>query len=182
MVATQRMFVGVVPPREVVEDLSEFLQPRAGMPWIAPEQWHVTLAFCPAAPVHREDELIEALGRVALRHKAFDTSLGGAGTFPDVLSAVVLWLGIDGPLSPLASSVRGACNSVGATPDGKAFVPHLTLARLRRPMDARKWIQVLDTYRSPQWRVDRIELIASHLREGPKGRPRYETIAELPLG
>lgn len=67
-------------------------------------------------------------------------------------------------------------------PDGQRFVGHLTLARLHRSTDARKWLQVLDTFRSAPWWVDDIELIESHLREGPAGRPRYETVASLSLG
>ncbi|MEI2827955.1 MAG: 2'-5' RNA ligase family protein [Dermatophilaceae bacterium] len=70
----------------------------------------------------------------------------------------------------------------GAPPDGKRFVPHLTLARLKRPIEATKWLRVLDTYRSPRWHLDEIDLVASYLGEGPGRRPRYETAATIPLG
>ncbi|HIZ98858.1 MAG TPA: hypothetical protein H9805_09825 [Candidatus Janibacter merdipullorum] len=36
--------------------------------------------------------------------------------------------------------------------------------------------------RSPVWRVEEVEVIASHLGEGAKGRPRHEVLARLPLG
>jgi 2'-5' RNA ligase len=176
------MFVAVVPPQEIKEELAQFLQPRHAMPWIDPEQWHLTLAFLPAVQPHRVDDLVEALGRTAAKHHAFELSLAGAGAFPDPLGAKVLWMAPAADLDALAAGVRGTCNNAGATPDGQRFVGHLTVARLRRATDARKWLQVLDTFRSSPWWVDEIELLESHLHEGPSGRPRYEAVASLPLG
>ena len=60
-------------------------------------------------------------------------------------------------------------------------MPHLTLARLKRSIEATRWLRVLDTFISPSWRVREIELIASHLGEGPRRRPRHERVARLPL-
>lgn len=181
-VNTHRMFVAVVPPDEIKEQIADFLAPRQGMPWIDPEQWHVTLAFLPAVPEHRIDDLVDALRRTSERHAPIDLSLAGAGAFPDALGAKVLWLAPTADLTRLATGVRHACNSAGATPDGQRFVGHLTLARLKRATDARKWLQVLDTFRSAPWAVEEIELIESHLREGPARRPRHESVASVPLG
>ncbi len=183
------MFVAVVPPDEVVEELAEFLAPREGMPWIHPSQWHLTLAFMASVPAAREDELVERLGEAAARVAPFDVRLDGAGCFPDPSRASVLWLGVDEAaaqsLTRLATGARAAANVSGATPDGKAFVPHLSLARLKRPVSATKWLRVLDTFSSSasssSWRVTEIELIASYLGEGPRRRPRHETVARVPL-
>lgn len=182
----QRMFVAVVPPADVVEDLSDFLEPREGMPWVDPAQWHLTLAFMASVGEPREDELVERLGVAAARVPPFDLALGGAGCFPDPTRASVLWLGVGetarSPLTRLATGARAAAAVSGAPADGRAFVPHLTLARLRRPIEATRWLRILETYRSPTWRVAEVELIASHLGEGPKGRPRHEVRARRPLG
>lgn len=179
------MFVSVALPEEVREDLAEFLAPREGMPWIHPGQWHLTLAFMDSVPVAREDELVERLATTAARVAPFDLVLAGGGSFPDPSRASVLWLGVGEaarePLGRLAAGARAAANVSGATPDGKAFVPHLTLARLRRSVEATRWLRVLDTYRSAAWPVREVELVASHLREGPRG-PRHEVVARLPLG
>ena len=181
----QRMFVAVVPPQGVVEDLSDFLAPREGMPWVDPAQWHLTLAFMASVPEAREDELVERLGGAAARVAPFDLALRGAGNFPDAARAKVLWLGVEESahhsLERLAKGARAAATVSGASPDGRAFVPHLTLARLRRPIEVTRWLRVLETYRSPVWRVEEVEVIASHLGEGAKGRPRHELLARLPL-
>ena len=66
--------------------------------------------------------------------------------------------------------------------DGQRFRPHLTIARLRRAGDTTNWVRVLETYTGPEWPVLEAAVIAFHLGEGPGGRPRYETLAEIPLG
>ena len=191
----QRMFVAITPPDDVREHLADFLAPRAGMPWIDTAQWHLTLAFLASVPEHRTDDLVETLTRSAARRLPCRLALAGAGAFPSVERATVLWLGLDvdgipasAPGAPetevhrLAVNARAAGTAIGAPPDGKRFVPHLSLARLTRPIEATKWLRVLDTYRSPAWRLDAIDLVASYLGEGPHRRPRYETVATIPLG
>ena len=204
------MFVAVSPPDSVREDLAEFLEPREGMPWISSHLWHITLAFCESVPEHRIDDFEEGLTAAAKRYEPFDLTLAGAGVFPAVERAKVFWAGIEesgteeymasrnedeeiSQLSPtpgesepvlhrLARNARAAANNAGGAPDGKPFHPHVTLARLKRPIEGTKWLRVLDTYRGKPWRVDEIELVASHLGEGPNRTPRYETVARIPLG
>lgn len=188
----QRMFVAVVPPAEVVEDLSEFLEPRrdCGMPWIDPAQWHVTLAFMAGVPDRALDPLVENLAAAAARRRPFTVALQGAGAFPDPVRAKVLWLGLrqaptgtrSDELDRLAVNARAAVTSSGAAVDGKLFRGHLSLARLKRPVEATRWLRVLDTYAGRSWQVNEFELVASHLAEGPRGRPRHETVARFPLG
>ncbi len=197
----QRMFVAVVPPDPVREHLAEFLDSRPGLRWSPPEQWHVTLAFLASVPDHVTDPLLERLARAASRFRPFQARIVGAGAFPHPARAAVLWLGLtrsatpvagadprhterdlDQPLQRLAVASRNAANAAGATPDGRAFRAHVTLARLRPPADATKWLRVLDTYVGPDWLVERIALVASFLGQGPGGHPRYETVAELALG
>ena len=75
-----RLFVALVPPDEVVEDLAEFLAPRqeapeaAGMRWTAPDQWHVTLAFMGDVADRHLDDLVERLGRASARRPAARSS------------------------------------------------------------------------------------------------------------
>lgn len=181
----RRMFVAVVPPDHVVEELADFLEPREGMPWIATEQWHLTLAFMGSVPEHRVEDLADRLAERLGRREAFEARLGGAGCFPSPERASVLWLGVDPAagewLGALATNARNVAASLGAAPDGRAFVPHLTLARLRRPVEATRWLRVLDAFTSSAWPVEEVVLVESHLREGAHRRPRHETVARLPL-
>lgn len=180
----QRMFVAVVPPPAVRDDLAEFLEPRHEHPWIDPQQWHITLAFMESVPEARLDELVDALTDAARKRHPMHLRLAGAGAFPEPARAKVLWMGVDGDVRELhraARNVRAAAAHHGATPDGKEFRAHLSVSRLRKVAHEAKWVDVLSTYHGPAWTADSLELIASYLHEGPRGRPRYETVASLPL-
>ncbi|GAA5155513.1 RNA 2',3'-cyclic phosphodiesterase [Nocardioides marinquilinus] len=186
-----RTFAALLPPDDVADDLDAFLDPRrahAPFRWTAPEQVHLTLAFMPAVPDRALDELVDALARTAARRPAFEARIAGGGAFPDPASARVLFAGLEtddagrDTLDRLARGARDAAAHAGVEVDGQRFRPHLTVARLGRPAEVSNWVRLLDAYRGPVWRVDRLALVASHLGEGPRRRPRYKVVAELPLG
>ena len=135
----------------------------------------------------RLDELVERLGRAAARRTAFETRVAGGGAFPNAGRARVLWAGLDlteegrTELSRMATGARAAANRSGIPVDGQRFRPHVTLARLGRPEEVSSWVRLLDAYAGPSWTADRISLVASHLGEGPRGRPRYEVVEEFVL-
>lgn len=188
-----RMFVAVVPPDEVLEDLAAFLEPRqdvdSGLRWAASEQWHLTLAFLPDVADRHLDELEERLTRAAARRGPLPMRIAGAGAFPDPARARVLYAAVEaadvstrGELTRLAVGARAAATKSGAVVDGARFHPHVTLARLARPAEVTRWLRVLDSYRGPPWTAAEIVLIESHLGEGPHRRPRHETRATYRLG
>lgn len=192
-----RLFAALVPPPEVVEDLAEFLRPRQeaspqdGHPsprWTLPEQWHVTLAFMAAVPDRVLDDLEDRLTRACAKRSPISLSVAGGGAFPHVLHAKVLWAGLDlgepdrEELRRLSVGCRAAAAKSGAEVDGARLHPHLTLARLNRPADVHRWVQVVDTYVSRPWVAHEVTLIESRLGQGHRGRPRYEVAGTYPLG
>ncbi|GAB3990749.1 RNA 2',3'-cyclic phosphodiesterase [Nocardioides marmoraquaticus] len=186
-----RMFVALLPPDDVLEDLEELVAPRRearveGRPlrWTPAEQWHVTLAFMASVPDRALDELLDRLGAAAERTQPFDVWLTGGGAFPDVASGRVLWTGVEpaAELEALSVRARNAAVASGVEVDGQRFRPHLTLARTNRPTELTRWVRVLEPYRSPVWPAGRLALVASYLGEGRRGGPRYEVVAEAKLG
>jgi len=185
------MFSAVVLPDDVVEELEEFLAPRreaAPFRWTVPEQWHLTLAFMEQVPERSLDDLLDRLTRAGRRRTPFTVSLGGGGAFPGVARAKVLYAAVQAApdaleeLHRLATGARAAATKAGAPVDGASFRPHLTLARMNRPVEATRWLRVLDTYRSRPFTVEELVLVQSHLGEGPRNRPRYETVETFPVG
>lgn len=185
-----RMFVAVQPPERAIEHLDEFLDVRrdaADFRWATTEQMHVTLAFLAAVPERRVDDLVERLARAAGRRTAFETRITGGGAFPGPADARVLWAGLEldehgrRELGRLATGARAAAGKAGIEVDGGRFRPHVTVARLRRPAEVSRWVRLLDGYAGPTWRVDHVELVESFLGQGPRGRPRYETVDTFPL-
>ncbi|MGY2876816.1 RNA 2',3'-cyclic 3'-phosphodiesterase [Marmoricola sp. URHA0025 HA25] len=184
-----RMFVAAVPPLDVLEDLEEFLSVRreaAAFRWTVPEQWHLTLAFLAEVPDRTHDDLVERLSRAARKRHPMRATIGGGGAFPHVGRAKVLWAGVslDDPeeLRRLATGCRAAAARAGIEVAGERFKPHLTLARMGHPVEATPWVRLLDGYRGPAYDLDEISLIASHLGEGPRKRPRYEVLETFRLG
>lgn len=185
-----RMFVAVVPPVEVLEDLGEFLTPRQvaepDFRWTAREQWHLTLAFMANVEDRHLDDLVARLERAAARRTSFDLRIAGGGAFPNPARAKVLFAGVDAgtsheELTRLATGARAGASKSGAVTGGGRFHPHLTLARLKRPAEVSRWVRVFESYRGPTWTAGEITLVQSHLGEGPRRRPRYEVAGTFPL-
>ena len=205
---TARLFVAITLPLAVAEDLADFLEPRreADSPvrWVAEDRWHVTLAFMPRVPDRAYDDLVESLSAAAARRAPLRLSLAAAGAFPSADRAKVLYAGVRSgtdqaatdqaateqesaeqelaELARLSRGMRSAANTAGVEVDGTAFRPHVTLARLIKPMDATRWLRVLDTYSGPSWSVTEVELIQSELGAGPRGAARYHTLETFALG
>ncbi len=186
-----RMFVALTPPDPAVDHLDEFLAVRreaAGFRWSLPEQLHVTLAFLAEVPDRRLDDLVERLGRAAARRRPVPTRITGGGAFPNAARARVLWAGLDvddagrTELSRMATGARAAASRAGIDVDGQRFRAHLTVARLGRPAEVSRWVRLLDGYAGPDWVADRLDLVASYLGQGPRGRPRYEVVESFPVG
>ena len=183
-----RMFVAVIPPDHVVEDLEEFLAPRreaAPFRWTVPEQLHLTLAFSGNVPDRSYDDLLVRLERAARKRTPMQARIAGGGAFPDVGRARVLFAGVETDreeLSRAATGARAALAKSGAEVDGQRFRAHLTLARMGRPVEATKWVRLLDGYAGPRWMIEEVALVASYLGEGPRKRPRHEVVETFSLG
>jgi 2'-5' RNA ligase len=184
-----RAFVALVPPAGVVQHLEDFLSVRhaaAPFRWSDVDQWHVTLAFSAALPERSLDELDDLLSAAVARHDAFGMRVSGGGAFPHPDGARVLWAALepdDGAgMDRLSAACRAALSRAGGRVDGQRFRPHVTLARLARPANVTSWVRLLDAYEGPRWEVGEVALVASHLGEGPRRRPRHEVVATYGLG
>lgn len=183
-----RLFVAIVPPEEVVEHLDAFLDPRraaADFRWTRPEHFHVTLAFMPAVDDFRVEEYVDRLVASLDGLPRRELRLAGAVTFPDPSRARVLALGVaggDDVLPRAAERTRNAAVACGIEVDGQRFTPHLTLARTGgRAVEMTSWVRLLESYDGPSWTLSSVDVIASHLGEGPRRTPRYETLATVEL-
>ena len=187
--AVTRMFVAAYPSQAAREHLEAFLEARrdvGAFRWAVPEQWHLTFAFFADVPDRSLDALVDGLERATAKRSAIELAIACGGAVPHVGRAKVLWTGlaaVDGgaELERLAKGCRTAGARAGAPAPGKRFHPHLTLARINPPIEATKWVRLLDAYRGPQWRLDEVALVASYLGEGPRKRPRHEVVERFEL-
>jgi RNA 2',3'-cyclic 3'-phosphodiesterase len=181
-----RMFVAVRPPEQVLDDLTGYVEPRrdvdSPLRWSRPEQWHITLAFLPSVADRQLDGLTERLAEATAGRSTFQLALAGAGAFPNPARAKLLWAGVGGDLEPLgrlAGALRSAAGRSGTHVEGGEFRPHLTLARIGRPLDVTRWLRVFALYASAGWQVEEVVLYHSQLGNGPA---RYTAVERFPLG
>ena len=103
--------------------------------WVAPDNLHITVWFfgevadAPAARL--ADHLAAPLGL-----PPFDLDVRGCGAFPRSGAPRVLWIGtvegITGMIEAHAALVERLA-PLGYTPEGRAYSPHLTIARVKDP-------------------------------------------------
>ncbi|WP_226344848.1 2'-5' RNA ligase family protein [Agilicoccus flavus] len=84
-------------------------------------------------------------------------------------------------LVTLATRVRHALAGHGIAVAGGDLTPHVTLGRWRAPVEATRWLRILDTYAGPSWSAPEVALVASHLGAGRGGHPRHDTLATYAL-
>jgi 2'-5' RNA ligase len=107
--------------------------------WERAEKMHLTLKFLGEIPASRIEDLARAVQRAADQTKTFELVVEGVGAFPPRGAARVLWLGVRdeaGELARLQERIEDECAAENFPREQRAFRPHLTLARLRRPNEA----------------------------------------------
>ncbi|WP_370291204.1 RNA 2',3'-cyclic phosphodiesterase [Nocardioides sp.] len=182
-----RLFVALIPSEDAVEHLDAFLEPRrsaAEFRWTRPEHFHITLAFMADAAPARVDDLVDRLAESLDDIAPADAVLAGAVVFPNAAEGRILATDVEGevPLERLATRTRNTAVASGIEVDGARFRPHLTVARTGgRAVELTSWVRLFETYRGPAWSADGVEVVASHLCEGPRRTPRYETLARIEL-
>ncbi|WP_051468332.1 RNA 2',3'-cyclic phosphodiesterase [Actinomadura oligospora] len=185
-----RLFVALLPPQEVLDELEAFVEPLRGivpeLRWTRSELLHVTLAFFGDVDDRTLEKLLPRLERAAARHDRLSLSLAGGGAFPDGgAHARVLWTGLYGDrrdLAALASSTAAAGRRAGTPPDRHStFRPHLTLARSRHPVDVRPLLEPMSSFAGQPWTAEAVHLVQSRLPAKGRTQVEYESLESWPL-
>ena len=131
-VTMMRLFVAVRPPPAVRDALTAAMGGVAGARWQDDDQLHLTLRFIGDVDRHTAADLVTALS--ALRHPPIAARLGTLGSFAARGRPNAVWVGVE-PVTALTTlhyKVDQAVVRAGIAADPRAFVPHITLARLGR--------------------------------------------------
>jgi 2'-5' RNA ligase len=143
-----------------------------------PEGLHVTLAFLGRSDPAQAPALLSLAARVAGPSRGFMLRTADTGGFPQPGRTRILWLGLapQPSLGALAERLRAALKAGSVAFDEKPFLPHLTLARFREPVDlGRAGFPELDPI---AFRADAISLFQSVPE--PQGN-RYQLLGSVPL-
>ena len=125
-----RLFTGLELPAHIGQSLSTLRGGLPGARWIDPENYHVTLRFIGDVDETVAHEVASLLGRV--RRPSFELHVEDLKSFGGRKPrALVATLGPEQALMELQAEHERLMQRVGLEPDGRKFVPHVTLARLR---------------------------------------------------
>jgi RNA 2',3'-cyclic 3'-phosphodiesterase len=181
-----RLFLALTVP-EVVRGalgtaVEEARERWPGLRWVAPERYHLTVAFLGTVPDRTVAEVSRAMAAVAAGHAPLRLRLAGAGRF----GPRVLWASIDetpaGAVGRLGAASQQALVRAGLPVQEREVRAHLTLARAGRTRVSDPVVTTVDdrlrALPATGWEVDRLELWRSLLGGGPA---RYEVVDEAPL-
>ena len=107
---------------------------KSSLKIVPPDNYHLTLKFFGSLEPEFCKDIINAFRLVGPLRK-IEYSIKGLGVFPDSGEPSVLWAGLECDKQPLADVlqlVESFASSFGFPPEKRGFVPHLTLARVKK--------------------------------------------------
>jgi RNA 2',3'-cyclic 3'-phosphodiesterase len=181
-----RAFVAIDVPDRVIESLVAFQAELSGtgadLKLVERQNLHFTVKFLGEITDVQGAEVQSRLGSLTLPKAKVE--VGGAGAFPGPRKPRVVWAGVargdEETVAPIARGVIGALRGIGE-PDDKPFVAHITLGRVRSPLNTHELTELLlkNTERSfGGAELSELKLKSSTLT--PAG-PVYTDIGVFPL-
>lgn len=176
---THRLFVAIRPPRDIRAQLLGLMDGVHHARWQSDEHLHLTLRFIGEVDRQMAEDIAAALGTV--HDRSFSVALDGIGQFDRRGRIDTLWAGVrpHEALARLHRKVDQALIRIGLPPEGRAYLPHITLARFGSrvgPLDS--FVAAHGGLASAPWPVSDFRLYQSHLGHVSA---EYECMARYPL-
>ncbi|MBI4275201.1 MAG: RNA 2',3'-cyclic phosphodiesterase [Rhizobiales bacterium] len=174
-----RLFTGLEIPSVIGQNLALLRGGLPGARWIDPENYHLTLRFIGDVDAMIAREIASMLEQV--KRKALELRLDGLSSFGGRKPrAVVAAISQTQPLLDLQAEHERLMQRVGLEPEGRRYIPHVTLARLRSSSSRQvaDYLSERGLFRSAPFSVGRFVLFSS--RDSVGGGP-YVVEAAYPL-
>lgn len=174
---SNRIFLGIPVSAEVIAQV-HFWRSRweeLAVPWIPDHHLHITLL--PPWEEVRLESVVTLLHDVLQGVPQFSLEYDSVHVAPKTGPKRYIWLAAKH--SPALDRIKGAAEqSLGQVPERRAFLPHVTLSRLKPEHAAR--VEAHTVYHPVQWGqlVDHLVLYESRLL--PEGA-QYRVLADFPL-
>lgn len=154
--------------------------------WVAPSKLHWTLKFLGEVTDEELARVCRCVTRVAQSHDPFHLQVAGTGAFPNSGRPRTIWLGTSQgsqPMVALHDALDAELHKLGFRREGRQFVPHLTLGRVRGRTGADSGLRQLlhqhAEFDAGGMDVAELVVMASYLeRQGPT----YQPMGRAPLG
>ncbi len=182
-----RSFIAIDIPEEVKETLGKLIsQIKPSLPkigWTKAQNIHLTIKFLGNIQSSQIPAVKMAMEEICMI-PSFSLKGHGLGIFPNIKRPRVIWVGLQGELSPLKRiqfSIEKTLEKDGFKRETRGFHPHLTLGRIKSAVSQVKLLELLQEYKNfstPAFEVKELILYKSELR--PEGA-RYTPLERVPL-
>lgn len=153
--------------------------------WVNPDSLHLTLAFLGEIDDAQLMAASESAAATARANAPFTLRLDGLGTFGSAQAPRVVWVGLAGDktrLMQVQATVADELAARGFPREQRPFAPHLTLARIKRPLSDAALTTLARVQREPlpkmTWQADAISVMKSELL---RPSARYTALSHWPL-
>jgi RNA 2',3'-cyclic 3'-phosphodiesterase len=174
-----RLFIALRPPALIRAQLIAVMGDVAGARWQGDDHLHLTLRYVGEVDGNVAEDIAMALKSV--RQEPVAVALNGVGIFDRKGRIDTLWAGVTPHerLDVLHKKIDQALVRIGLPPEGRAYLPHITLARFGKQGGAPdNFLANHAALHSDAFDMNWFALFESHLgRDGA----RYETIERYPL-
>lgn len=144
-VKTIRAFIAIPLPDSASHLLKnlQFQLKTAGIKasWPKPDRFHLTLKFLGETPCHNIKQIQAVMDRFSGQYPEIVLTAGSIGVFPKITKARVIWADIRGQthrLEKLFYKLDKELYVLGIPGHTRPFKPHITLARIKRPVSSQK--------------------------------------------
>ncbi|MDR1879288.1 MAG: RNA 2',3'-cyclic phosphodiesterase [Bacteroidales bacterium] len=151
--------------------------------WIKPDLMHITLKFLGDTDPDKISSVLERMEYVGRKTTPFQLDISGIGVFGSRYQPRVLWFGIVGntAVQQLHFLIQKQMKQLDFKPDFGNFVPHLTIARIHKIEDKRRFRENIESMKTSfvqQITVNKMILYESILK---KYTPIYQKMGEVYL-
>ena len=173
-----RLFVGIQPPPETFQQLLPVMHGVPGARWQQESQLHITLRFIGEVDGAVANDIASALEQLSFH--PFAIALRGVGMFDARGHPDALWASVEPrePLAHLHRKIDRMCVRCGLAPDHRAYLPHMTLARMNRSAGpVEPFLGAHADLALPPFTVSTVTLYESHLSHSGA---IYRQVAQYP--
>ncbi len=114
--------------------------------WIRDDHYHLTLKFLGKVAESRIGQISEVISKVVAKNEKHSFSIGQIGIFGSQYNPRVLWIGVDEQerINQLHDEIAAGLNEIGFPDDGQNFIPHISLARIKKLTDKSFFQRIID--------------------------------------
>lgn len=126
--------------RELTLFQARFKSHFTGVRWIKPEGMHLTLKFIGETDQAGVGSISDVMDNVVQTEQPFDTVYSGCGVFPAHGDARILWIGLNRGAditTKIAERLDSSLSGQGFKKEKQQFKPHLTIGRIRQPLESK---------------------------------------------